>query len=56
MEDVEKIISAVAAIALAVASLVARYQGTDKNKSVISRLATTFDITQIFDKTRKLND
>lgn len=56
MEDVEKIVSGVAAICLAVASLVARYQGTDKTKGFLSRLAIVFDVTQIFDGTRKLKD
>lgn len=56
MEDIEKIVSAIGVIVLAVGTLVARFKGTDPNKSVISRLATVFDLTQIFDSTRKLND
>ncbi len=56
MEDVEKMVGGVMAIVLAVGSLIARYRATDPKKSVFDRLAVTFDLTQIFDSTRKIND
>jgi hypothetical protein len=56
MEQVESIVIAVGAIVAAIGTLVARWQATNPENSTIKRLATVFDLTQIFDSTRKIDD
>ncbi len=56
MEELEKIGIAIAAIVAAVATLKARWDKTNPEKSTLGRLAVVFDLTQIFDSTRKLDD
>jgi hypothetical protein len=56
MGEVESIWTALAVVIGSVATLIARYQATDENKKWYQRLATTFDITQIFDSTRHIDD
>lgn len=56
MEDVEKIVGGVLAIVAAVSTIVARFNGTDKSKGFFGRLFVTFDLSQVFDSTRKLSD
>jgi len=56
MDEVQNILAAMAAVMAAVGTLVARFQGTNSDKSFFQRLMVTFDLTQIFDTTRKLDD
>lgn len=56
MEEVQKIVAAIGAVVLAIGTLVARFKGTNPGDGIVKRLATVFDLTQVFDSTRKLND
>ncbi len=56
MEQMTEIGAAVAAIVAAVGTLVARWSETNAENPWYVRLARVFDLTQIFDSTRKLSD
>ena len=56
MEELESIGLAVAAIVASVGTLVARWNETNPERSFFQRLMKVFDMTQIFDSTRKLDD
>jgi hypothetical protein len=56
MGELESIWTAVAVVIGAVSTLIARYQATNEDKKWYQRLATTFDLTQIFDSTRGIDD
>lgn len=56
MDEAEKIVTAVMVIVGAVGTLIARFKGTNPEHSMVRRLATVFDVTQVFDSTRKLSD
>jgi hypothetical protein len=56
MEELKELWVHGAAFAAAVSTIVARYRATDSSKSFWDRVAITFDFTQIFDSTRKIND
>lgn len=56
MSEMESIAASVMAIVAAVGTLIARWKGTNPEDGVVKRIATVFDVTQIFDSTRKLSD
>ena len=56
MEDLSKIVAGVTMIFTAVGTIVARYRGTNPEKSFFDRFLIAIDFTQPFDSTRKLND
>jgi hypothetical protein len=56
MGEVESIWTAVRVMVASISTLIARYQGTNEDRKWYQRLATTFDLTQIIDGTRNLDD
>ena len=56
MDELNDIWTAVAVIVAAVGTLVARWGETNPDNPWWKRLARVFDLTQIFDSTRKLDD
>ena len=56
MNEVNDIGTAVAVIVAAVGTLVARWSETNPDNPWWKRLARVFDLTQIFDTTRNLDD
>ncbi len=56
MEELKEIAAGVAVVVAAVGTLVARWQETNPKNPWYVRVARVFDITQIFDSTRKLSD
>lgn len=56
MGELSEIWQGAAIIVAAVSTIVARFKATDPTKSFWERLAITFDLTQIFDSTRKIDD
>lgn len=56
MEQLTEIGIAVSAIVAAIGTLVARWSETNPENPWYVRLARVFDLTQIFDSTRKLSD
>lgn len=56
MEELTSIGAAVAAIVAAIGTLVARWSETNPENQWYVRIAKVFDLTQIFDSTRKLDD
>jgi hypothetical protein len=56
MDQLGDMWTSIAVLIGAIATLVARYKGTNTDKSVLDRLMVTFDMSQIFDSTRGLDD
>ena len=56
MDELQSIGVAGAAIVAAIGTLVARWSETNPDNPWYVRLARVFDLTQIFDSTRKLDD
>jgi len=56
MEDVGGIVAAVVAAIAFIGALVARWNETSKDAKWYVRLARVFDLTQIVDPTRRLDD
>ena len=55
MDEMKEIVAGGAMIAAAIGTLVARWSETDPKNPLWKRLARVFDLTQIFDSTRKLD-
>jgi len=56
MEDANGIITAVLGVGAFVGTLVARWSQTNPENPWFVRIARVFDVTQIFDSTRRLDD
>ena len=56
MDSIQEIIAAVTALVLSISIVVARYKETSQELGWFPRLLKTFDLSQIFDSTRKLGD
>ena len=56
MDEVQSIGVSIAAIVAAVGTLIARWSETNPDNKWFVRLAKVFDLSQVFDSTRKLND
>ncbi len=56
MDSLQELFVAVMAVVGIVGTLVARFQATSSNLSLIARFAIVFDLTQVFDSTRALSD